>query len=149
MRAIVVLLHEGGLPPSGVPFDYACNAGGALGLSGPIVAIAQGLSPAIDLLVTGHTHQSYTCNIPDPAGRDRWVTSAASFGRVITDTELKLDRRTTDVIRSSVTTVNHAVTRDVAADPAQTAAIEKWSDISAPVANRVVGSITARHHPQR
>lgn len=143
VKAIVVLLHEGGLPPSGVPFDYACNAGGAPALSGPIVAIAQGLSPAIDLLVTGHTHQPYTCDIPDPAGHARWVTSAASFGRVITDTQLKLDRRTGDVIRSSVKTVNHAVTRDVAADPAQTATIKKWSDISAPVANRVVGSIAA------
>ena len=143
VKAIVVLLHEGGLPPSGAPFDYACNAGGAAALSGPIVAIAQGLSPAIDMLVTGHTHQPYTCNIPDPAGHDRWVTSAASFGRVITDTELQLNTRSRDVIRSSVTTVNHAVTRDVPADPAQTATIAKWSGISAPVANRVVGSITA------
>jgi 2',3'-cyclic-nucleotide 2'-phosphodiesterase (5'-nucleotidase family) len=42
-----------------------------------------------------------------------------------------------------VTSANHAVTRDVAADPAQTATIAKWNALSAPVANRVVGSITA------
>ena len=58
-------------------FDYACNDGRrSAALSGPIVDIAQNLDPGIDLVVTGHTHQPYTCNIPDPAGRDRWVTSA-------------------------------------------------------------------------
>ena len=143
VKAIVVLLHEGGLPPSGAPYDYACNAGGVADLSGPIVQIATDLAPSIDLVVTGHTHQPYTCNIPDPAGKPRWVTSAASYGRVITDTELKLDRRTKDVVRSSVTSANHAVTRDVAAEPAQTATIAKWNALSAPIANRVVGSITA------
>ena len=143
VKAIVVLLHEGGLPPSGVPYNYACNAGAAPDLSGPIAEIAQNLSPSIDMVVTGHTHQPYTCVIPDPAGKPRWVTSAASYGRVITETELKLDRRTKDVVRASVTSANRAVTRDVAADPAQTATIAKWNALSAPIAGRVVGSITA------
>ena len=141
VKAIVVLLHEGGLPPAGAKFDYACNAGGDAALSGPIVDIAKNLAPSIDLVVTGHTHQPYTCNIPDPNGRPRWVTSAASYGRVVTETELTLDRRTQDVVRSSVTSVNHAVTRDVAADPDQTATIAKWNALAAPVANRLVGSI--------
>ncbi|MBJ7456374.1 MAG: bifunctional metallophosphatase/5'-nucleotidase [Thermoleophilia bacterium] len=143
VKAIVVLLHEGGLPPVGAPFNYACNAGSVADLSGPIVQIAEDLAPSIDLVVTGHTHQPYTCNIPDPAGKARWVTSAASYGRVITETELKLDRRTKDVVRPSVTSINHAVTRDVAADPAQTATIAKWNALSAPIANRIVGSVTA------
>jgi len=142
VKAIVVLLHEGGLPPAGSTFDYTCTDGDAAGLSGPIVEIAENLSPSIDLVVTGHTHQPYTCDIPDPNGASRWVTSAASFGRVITETELKLDRRTKDVVRPSVTSVNHAVTRDVAADPAQTATIAKWTALSAPISNRVVGSVT-------
>jgi 2',3'-cyclic-nucleotide 2'-phosphodiesterase (5'-nucleotidase family) len=143
VKAIVVLLHEGGIPPTGAPYNYSCNAGGVAALSGPIVQIAQDLSPSIDLVVTGHTHQPYVCNIPDPVGQPRWVTSAASFGRVITETELQLDRRTEDVVRASVTSVNRAVTRDVAADPAQTATIAKWNALAAPTANRVVGSITA------
>ena len=143
VQAIVVLLHEGGLPPAGAAFDYNCNAGSAAALSGPIVTIAQNLDPSIDLVVTGHTHQPYTCNIPDPAGKDRWVTSASSFGRVVTETNLKLDRATGDVIRSSVHSVNHAVTRTVPPAADQTATIAKWGELSAPLANRVVGSITA------
>ncbi len=142
VRAIVVLLHEGGLPPTGSTFDYDCNAGGSAALSGPIVTIAQGLSPSIDLVVTGHTHQPYVCDIPDPSGADRYVTSASSYGRVVTETNLLLDRRTKDVIRSSVSSVNHAVTRDVTPAQDQVDIIERWKAISAPLANRVIGSIT-------
>ncbi|MFI7586598.1 bifunctional metallophosphatase/5'-nucleotidase [Spongisporangium articulatum] len=143
VQAIVVLLHEGGLPPAGATFDYACNAGTSADLSGPIVNIAKTLDPSIDLVVTGHTHQPYTCDIPDPKGQSRWVTSAASYGRVITETNLKLNRVTGDVVRSSVRTANHAVTRDVTPAADQTATIAKWKALSGPIANRVVGSITA------
>jgi 2',3'-cyclic-nucleotide 2'-phosphodiesterase (5'-nucleotidase family) len=143
VRAIVVLLHEGGLPPSGSTFDYQCNpGGGSAAISGPVVTIAKGLDPSIDLVVTGHTHQPYVCNIPDPAGQPRYVTSASSYGRVITETNLKLDPRTHDVVRGSVVSVNHAVTRDVTPAADQTSTIAKWNALSAPLANRVVGTIT-------
>ena len=142
VEAIVVLLHEGGLPPAAAAFDFTCTTGSPAGLTGPVVEIAKNLAPSIDLVVTGHTHQPYACNIPDPKGQARWVTSASSFGRVITETNMKIDRRTKDIIRSSVASVNHAVTRDVVPDAAQSSTISKWQTLSAPVANRVVGSIT-------
>jgi 5'-nucleotidase len=142
VKAIVVLLHEGGLPPAGAAYTFRCETGGG-GLSGPIIEIAKNLDPSIDLVVTGHTHQPYVCDIPDPAGQSRWVTSASSYGRLITETNLKLDTRTRDVVRSSVTTVNHAVTRDVAPAAEQTATIAKWNALAAPLGNRVIGSITA------
>jgi len=132
VKAIVVLLHEGGVQAG--TYDQC------VGISGPIVEIAQNLHPSIDAVVTGHTHQPYTCSIPDPAGNPRSVTSAASFGRVVTETELVIDRRTRDVVRKKVTSTNHLVTRDVA-DPEQTAIIEKWSAIASPVAGQVVGTI--------
>lgn len=143
VRAIVVLLHEGGLAPSGAAYDFACNpGGGAATISGPVVTIARDLDPRIDLVVTGHTHQPYVCDIPDPAGHDRYVTSAASYGRLITETDLQLDPRTRDVIRSTVTSVNHPVTRNVTPAADQSATIAKWKGLAAPVANKVVGSIT-------
>ena len=77
VQTIIVLLHEGGFQ-TGTYRD-------CVGISGPIVDIAENLHPEIDLVVTGHTHQPYVCNIPDPAGRNRLVTSAASFGRVVRD----------------------------------------------------------------
>ena len=113
VKAIVVLLHEGGLPPSGARSTTTATPA-APRLSGPIVAIARASSrrSTCSSPVTP-TSRTPATSRTRPASRG-WVTSAASFGRVITDTELKLDRRTRDVIRSSVTTVNHAVTRDVA-----------------------------------
>ena len=47
-----------------------CNAGGAAAhLRARSSTSPQNLDPSIDLVVTGHTHQPYTCNIPDPAGK--------------------------------------------------------------------------------
>ncbi len=142
VQAIVVLIHEGGLPPSGAAYDFPCNsAGGAAAISGPIVSIAQNLDPSIDLVVSGHTHQPYTCSIPDPAGNPRQVTSAMSFGRLVTETNLQLDKRTKDVIRSSVTSVNRPVDRTTA-DPTLAAIVAKWQTLAAPIANEQVATIT-------
>lgn len=134
VQTIIVLLHEGGLQAGTY---QQCN-----GISGPIVTIAEDLDPEIDLVVTGHTHQPYVCSIPDPAGKPRLVTSASSFGRVVTETTLTINPRTGDVRRNKSTATNHLVTR-TDPDPAQTAIIKRWDAASAPIANRVVGSITA------
>ncbi len=135
VETIVVLIHEGGLQTG--------SYGQCTGISGPIVQIAEQLHPEIDLIASGHTHQPYICNIPDPAGKPRMVTSASSFGRVVTESRLTINRRTGDVRRGSVTSTNHLVARTVAKDPAQTAIIAKWTALAAPLANRVVGSVTA------
>ncbi|WP_200307140.1 esterase-like activity of phytase family protein [Streptomyces adelaidensis] len=135
VEAIVVLLHEGGI--------QAGSYGQCDGISGPVVDIAKHLDPAIDAVVTGHTHQPYICSLPDPAGNPRTVTSASSFGRVVTETRLPVDRRTGDVVRERVAAMNHLVTRAGAKDADQTAVIDKWKALSAPLANRVVGSVTA------
>ena len=70
--------------------------------------------------------QPYVCDIKDPAGQDRLVTSASSFGRLFTDTNLKYDRRTQDIVRASVEGSNLLVTRNVAKDPAQTKIIADY-----------------------
>jgi 2',3'-cyclic-nucleotide 2'-phosphodiesterase (5'-nucleotidase family) len=134
VQTIIVLLHEGGYQTG--TFRQC------VGISGPIVEIAENLHPEIDLVVTGHTHQPYICNIPDPAGKNRLVTSAASFGRVVTETTLSIDKRSGEVNRNRTTATNHLVTRTTA-DPTQTEIIERWNAAAAPIANEVVGSISA------
>lgn len=134
VKAIVVLIHEGGV-----------NAGtfdGCTGISGPIVDIAERLDPEIDMVVSGHTHQPYVCSIPDPRGSPRLVTSAASFGQVVTDTHLVINRKTGQVMRDRVTSHNVLVDRASTPDPAETAVIAKWNAISAPIAGRIVGSVS-------
>ncbi|MFD8281874.1 bifunctional metallophosphatase/5'-nucleotidase [Streptomyces solisilvae] len=146
VKSIVALIHEGGLPASS-SYNYDCDNGGAgKGISGPIVDIAKNITPTVDALVTGHTHQAYTCTIPDPSGTPRTVTSAASFGRLYTDTTLTYDRRTGDIVRTSVkgaTAANHVVNRDQPKAPDMTSLIGRWNKLAAPVAGKPVGYISA------
>ncbi|MFG2723150.1 bifunctional metallophosphatase/5'-nucleotidase [Streptomyces sp. NPDC048416] len=146
VKAIVALIHEGGMPVSGAYNDSCDTDGPGSGISGPIVDIAKGISPKVDALVTGHTHQAYVCTIPDPAGNPRMVTSAASFGKLYTDTTLTYDRRTNDVVRTAVTSpksANHIVSRDQAKAADMTRLIARWGALAAPVANRPQGYISA------
>ncbi|MFH8393460.1 bifunctional metallophosphatase/5'-nucleotidase [Streptomyces sp. NPDC018036] len=141
VKSIVALIHEGGAPAS-TAYNYDCDSPGAGdGISGPIVDIAKNVTPAVDALITGHTHQAYACTIPDPAGRPRMVTSASSFGRLYTDTTLTYDRWSGDIARTAVKSANHVVTRDVAKAADMTSLITKWKALSAPVASRPLGYI--------
>ncbi|MBH1936140.1 bifunctional metallophosphatase/5'-nucleotidase [Streptomyces sp. AV19] len=146
VKAIVTLVHEGGMPASG-SYNYDCDTPGAgAGISGPIVDIAKKVTPKVDALITGHTHQAYNCTIPDPAGNPRTVTSASSFGRLYTDTTLKYDRRTKDFVRTPVQharAANHVVDHDRPKAADMTALIDRWKKLAAPVANRAVGYISA------
>ncbi|MGX2995624.1 bifunctional metallophosphatase/5'-nucleotidase [Streptomyces sp. JNUCC 64] len=143
VKSIVAVIHEGGYPAS-TAYNYDCDSPGAGdGISGPIVDIAKAVSPQVDALVTGHTHQPYACSIPDPSGKPRTVTSAASFGRLYTDTTLTYDRRTKDIVRTSVKSTNHVVRRDQPKAPDMTRLIDRWKTLAAPVANRPVGHISA------
>jgi 5'-nucleotidase len=69
------------------------------------------------------------------------VTSALSFGRLVTDIDLEIDLKTGDV--SSMTAGNVIVTRTVPKHPLLTALVDKYRALVAPLANRVIGSITA------
>ena len=135
VRAFVVLIHEGG--QQNAPF-----AGGFMDINrcdnftGAIKPIVEGLDPQVDLVVSAHTHQPYICKfngIP--------TTSASSFGRLITDIDLTIDHQSKDV--TAVDAHNVIVTRTVPKDPAITAIIDHYKPISAPIANRIIGSITS------
>jgi 5'-nucleotidase len=156
VKAIVVLVHQGGTPaaqqwvgPDGktygvnATYDYTCGGGGSLVNDSAILPIAANLDPQIDMIISGHTHQPYVCNVPDPKGQQRLVTSASSFGRLFTETNLKFDRRTQDIVRASVTGSNMIVTRDVAPAADQTALIATYKTLIAPIANKVLGTISA------
>jgi 5'-nucleotidase len=130
VRAIVVLLHEGGVQsaPGGI---NDCN-----GISGPIVDIVKRTTKAVDLFMTGHTHAAYNCVIDGRA-----VTSASSFGRLLTDIDLTLDGKSKDVVQ--VTANNVIVTQNVFKAGDITELIERYNAIAAPLRDRVIGRIAA------
>jgi len=128
VEAIVVLIHEGGLPTG----DYnECP-----GISGPIVDIVKKFDRAVDVVVTGHTHRAYVCEIDG-----RLVTSGDKYGTIVTAIDLKIDPVTRDVI--SATADNNIVrTATLAKDAGQTALIESYDRLAAPLGNRPAGSVT-------
>ena len=128
IETIVVLLHEGGFPTG---LYNECP-----GISGPIVDIVNRTDDEVDLFITGHTHQAYNCVIDG-----RPVTSAMSFGRIVTDIDMELSRGTGEV--HSIAVNNVIVTRDVTPDSFMTNLIARYNAVAAPLANRVIGSITA------
>jgi 5'-nucleotidase len=134
VRTFIVLLHQGGF--QNAPFSGGfLDPNGCDNLSGEIVDIANGLSSEVDVVVSGHTHAAYNCNLGG-----KLVTSASSFGRVVTSIDLVIDRNTKDVKAASAH--NYVVRQNVDKDPAITAILNKYVTLSAPLANRVVGSIT-------
>lgn len=131
VETIVVLLHQGGSQTGANAWDINdCN-----GFTGPIVDIATGMDDAIDVVVSGHTHQAYNCEIDG-----KLVTSASSNGRLVTDIDLSIDRRTGDVLTAEAENV--IMTRDVAEDAAQTELITRYREALGPIASEVVGTTT-------
>lgn len=133
IETIVVLIHEGGDQSTS---DATTNFNGCVGISGPIVDIVNNLDDEVDVVISGHTHQPYNCVIDN-----KIVTSAFSLGRVVTKIDLTIDRGTGEVV--TMTAENKIVTRNVAPDSLLTALIAKYQALVTPIANRVIGSITA------
>ena len=128
VEAIVVLIHEGGFPTG----DYnECP-----GISGPIVGLVKKFDPAVDVVISGHTHQAYVCRIDG-----RLVTSADKFGTLVTAIDLKLDPQSRDVISARADNVIVRIDA-IAKDPEQTALLKAYENVAAPIADRRAGSVT-------
>ena len=137
VKAMVVLLHEGATPGPASGYNECQD------VTGPGLEIGKALHPAIDVVISGHTHQPYNCVVKDPKGKKRLVTSAFSTGRVVTEVRLKLKAKNGQVIRPKSRAINRVVTNadGTAADAALTALIARYNGFVAPIANRVIGRI--------
>ncbi|RJL30895.1 bifunctional metallophosphatase/5'-nucleotidase [Bailinhaonella thermotolerans] len=137
VRAQVVLVHEGDQIETGKSPD-ACSA-----KPGPGYRIATQSASEIDVILEGHSHNAYICQVKDPAGANRVYSQGGSNGRVITQVDLKVDRRTGDVVRSTVKADNHVVTQTIAPDPETEKFVAKWKAHVSEVGDKVIGKITA------
>jgi 5'-nucleotidase len=130
VAAIVVLIHEGGIPLG----DYnECP-----GIVGPIVDIVKRFDKAVAVVVSGHTHRAYNCRIDG-----RLVTSADKYGTVLTRIDVTLDRATHRIVTAQADNLI-VRTAELAKDAAQTALIAAYDNRAKPLADRKVGSVTAR-----
>ncbi|CCH27514.1 bifunctional metallophosphatase/5'-nucleotidase [Actinosynnema sp. NPDC047251] len=138
VKSIVLLVHQGDNTTGGGPDD--CRKGAD---KGPGQLIAEGVSPKIDVVFSGHSHQHYNCVVTDPAGNPRPFIEGLAFGRELSVVDVKIDKRTRDVVRSATVAKNHVVTRNVTRDPAIQDVIDLAKAKSGPIANRQVGTISA------
>ncbi|MDI1460346.1 bifunctional metallophosphatase/5'-nucleotidase [Catellatospora sp. KI3] len=155
VKAQVLLIHEGGLQgPTG---DISTCAA----FAGAITPIVAGLRDEFGVVVSGHTHRFYSCSLPNATGKPVVVTSAGTNGTLVTDITMTMDRHTRTF--SSIAARNVIVENGVRnadgtwqtsapgvyvrnpalIDPAAKVIADKYRTAVAPLANRVVGSITA------
>lgn len=145
--AVVVAIHQGLVPEPGASYT-GCGA-----IAGDLRPILERLDPRVDLVITGHTHRSYVCDFAtvDPSRRFT-VTSAGSFGTMLTDIALTIDPHANDV--TAVTARNvpiqsagegrpvNAAFDVVMPDPEVAAYVARYVAAAAEVANRPVGRIS-------
>jgi 5'-nucleotidase len=125
IEAIVVLIHQGGEAGGG---RNACQ------VRGPILDIVKRLDKAVDVVVSGHTHQAYNCVVDG-----RLLTSAHRYGTMVTEIDLTLDRKSHDVIAAKAD--NLLVRPSLKPDPAIAGLVARTERKAAPLANRIVGRL--------
>jgi 5'-nucleotidase len=130
VHAVVALMHEG----ASVPADVATDGSPCTGMVGMLPDIVAKADTAIDLFVTGHTHQSYACRLGG-----RLVTQTASYGRMLSVTDLVLDRKSGDVLDATVK--NLPVTRDLTPDAAILADVARAEEVTAPIRAQPVAGL--------
>ncbi|MBI2381690.1 MAG: bifunctional metallophosphatase/5'-nucleotidase [Gammaproteobacteria bacterium] len=147
IEAIVVIIHEGGVQ-TGL-FNACTN------LSGPITGILDKLDPAVDLIVSGHTHQAYNCNYESADKSRRFLlTSAAANGRLLSEIDIELDPKTRDIVSKKAanlivasegfgTTQTHAAFPVLSKDAGLAAHVQKYKALAAPLEQRTIGKINA------
>jgi 5'-nucleotidase len=148
VKTSVLVIHEGGFQTSGAALN-----GCAGNLAGSAIAdIASRLDPAIKVIVSAHTHAEYRCTIT-ANGVTRLITSASSFGRILSDITLTVDHRTGKLLQASaanaivenaLNTPGPGVTRipdPSKEDPQVQAVVNQYVAAAAPLANAVIGRI--------
>lgn len=152
VEAIVVVVHEGVAPST------KFNAKTCAGLSGPLTGILDRLDTAVDIVVSGHTHQSYICDYSTLNSQKPFLlTSAGQYGTAITNIKLELDGKTGDVIKkdaqqvpiqseaytSGTTTVNLTnLYEKFSKTPSIEAILDKYRQAVTTISARIVGTAT-------
>jgi 5'-nucleotidase len=149
--AVVVLIHQGGQTSARTVQDKTCPD-----FSGPILALADQFSSAVDVVVSGHTHQEYVCLRPD----GKLVTQTGFYGRLLTLIDLQIDPQARKVLAkdaNNFVVLNGATVKDINGnplplpqgakallpDPAVEQIVRRYGDLTAPLSEMEVGRLAA------
>ena len=131
VETVIAVVHQGGVQEGQNASYNDCKD-----LQGPIVDIVNRTSDEVDVFLTGHTHQGYNCVVDG-----RTVISGLSFGRLISDVDLTINRRTGET--TAVRARNRVVTQDVTPDAELQALVARYQALAAPIAARPIGETSA------
>ena len=96
VKTNVLVIHEGGQQTTPATIN-GCTGNLA---GSPILDIASHLDPSIKVIVSAHTHAEYRCTYTSK-GVTRLITSASSFGRVLSDITLTIDNKNDKLVSCS------------------------------------------------
>ena len=137
VRAIVVILHNGA---AAGPTINSCPT------DDPFLSnVVKKLHPEVDVVLTGHTHNAYICEVKVKKNYAPIIVTGAGYnGRYLTDIDLTIAGTNGQVIARAANNIP-VETPYLAAvpDPTMKALLDQYRTASAPLANRIVGTITA------
>jgi 5'-nucleotidase len=157
VKALVLLIHEGGAQGSPLPQDPSSCAS----FAGAITPIVANLRPEYGVVVSGHTHRFYSCALPNSSGQNSVVTSAGSAGVLVTDIAVTLNKKTGKfatasaknvIVENGVKNPDGSWQKDAAGNFVRNPALvdkdvkkiaDKYRTAVAPISNKIVGKITA------
>jgi 5'-nucleotidase len=149
VKTSVLVIHQGGFQ-SGAATLNGC-AGNLAGSD--IAEIASRLDPAIKVIVSAHTHAEYRCTIT-VNGVTRLITSASSFGRILTDLTLSIDDKSGELVAASAensivrnssnprTSAADVPLLDLPKDQRVADVVQQYVTAVAPLANTVIGKVS-------
>ncbi|MEN3313615.1 MAG: 5-nucleotidase [Actinomycetota bacterium] len=149
VKVPVLVVHEGGFQSGSAALNgCAGNLAGS-----PIAEIASRLDPAIKVIVSAHTHAEYRCTIT-AGGVTRLITSASSFGRILSDITLTIDARNDKLVEVSASNIivdnalNPRIDANTVRQPDHSkedsqvqAVVDQYVTAAAPLANQVIGKV--------
>ncbi len=136
--AIIMLIHEGGAAKD------TYNVAGCNSLMGNIIDIAKRVDPAVNAIISGHTHQGYNCLVPDPAGGSRVVIQGDFYGHLLQRLDLSVDTANHKLlsIKAANVVMDASSATTIPRDATQTGIVAKARSLTDAVKNTVVGKIT-------
>lgn len=92
VQTIVVALHQGG---------RQVRSTNGTAVKGPVADLVAEMDPAVDVVISGHSHTGINGFHPNRGGRPTLVTQAFSGGTAFADIDLYVDKQTGEVVTVS------------------------------------------------
>lgn len=136
VRAIVVLLHQGGTQTA---YEGPTGAGTS-DLSGEVLPIVKQLDSEVDVVISGHTHSFTNALVENAQGAKILVTQSMAKGAAYAAIDLTIDPTTHDVVRKSARIVPTWADTGAGAnpDPQVAALVARAKAATTPLTGRVI-----------